>query len=47
MGARYINLDELRADHLAEAVRLQLPTSGQPDLTTEEMQSLVRKLGLT
>jgi magnesium chelatase subunit D len=47
MGARYLNLDELRADHLAEAVRLQLPGAGQPELTTEEVQSLVRKLGLT
>jgi magnesium chelatase subunit D len=47
MGARYINLDDLRVDHLAEAVRLQLPGSGQPELTTEEVQSLVRKLGLT
>jgi magnesium chelatase subunit D len=47
MGASYIKLDELRADRLAEAVRRQLPTGEQPDLTQDEVQSLVRQLGLT
>lgn len=47
MGARYIKLDDLRADRLADAVRQQLPTGDRPELTPEEVQSMVRRLGLT
>lgn len=31
MGARCLKLDELRAEGLANAVRLQLPTAASPD----------------
>lgn len=47
MGARYIELDDLRADTLADAVRSQLPSGEQPDLTTEEMRLMATRLGLT
>ena len=47
MGARYIKLDDLRADHLADAVRQQLPYGDQPELSPDEVQSMVRRLGLT
>jgi len=43
-GARYLKLDDLRADSLAQAVRLQLPTSDQPALTDDEVQALYRRL---
>jgi magnesium chelatase subunit D len=36
MGARCLRLDELRAEGLAQAVRLQLPTAGPPDPAPEE-----------
>ena len=47
MGARYIKLDDLRADRLADAVRQQLPNGEAPELTSEEVQNMVRRLGLT
>ena len=52
MGARYLKLEELRADSLAEAVRLQLPNGepsalNSPSLTSEDARSMVRKLNLT
>ena len=47
MGAHYIELDELRADTLADAVRMRLPNAEQPELTPEEMHSLATRLGLT
>jgi magnesium chelatase subunit D len=46
MGARYIKLDDLRADRLADAVRQQLPDGDQTELTPYEVQSMVRRLGL-
>jgi len=46
MGAHYIKLDELRADRLADAVRQQLPTGDQSELTPDEVQSMVRRLGM-
>ena len=36
MGAQYLKLDELRAEGLAQAVRLQLPASNWPDLPVEQ-----------
>ena len=47
MGARYLKLEELRADSLAEAVRLQLPDGEPPALTSEDARSMVQKLNLT
>jgi magnesium chelatase subunit D len=47
MGAHYVKLDDLRANKLAEAVRYQLSTAEQPELTAEEVHGLVRRLGLT
>jgi magnesium chelatase subunit D len=47
MGARYLKLDDLRADRLAEAVRQQIPAADQPELTPGEVQTMVRRLGLT
>jgi magnesium chelatase subunit D len=47
MGAKYLKLDELRADSLAQAVRLQLPTSDQPTLTSDEVQELYHRLETT
>ncbi|MCH7620309.1 MAG: VWA domain-containing protein [Chloroflexi bacterium] len=52
MGARYLKLEELRADSLAEAVRLQLPNGElpaltSPALTSEGARSMVQKLNLT
>ena len=46
MGARYIKLDDLRADRLADAVRQQLPDGEAPELTSDEVQSMVRRLGM-
>jgi magnesium chelatase subunit D len=47
MGARYIKLDNLGANKLAEAVRFELSASEQPGLTAEEVRGLVRRLDLT
>ena len=47
MGAQYIELDELRAETLADAVRSRLDPAEQQDLTPEEMHSLATRLGLT
>jgi magnesium chelatase subunit D len=47
MGARYIKLDDLRADRLADAVREQKPAADQAGFTPAEVQSIVRRLGLT
>ena len=47
MGARYIKLDDLRADRLAEAIRQQLPDGEAPEVTSDEVQTMVRRLGLT
>ena len=46
MGARYLKLEELRADSLADAVRSQLPDGEVPALTSEEARSLVQNLDL-
>jgi len=46
MGAHYLKLEDLRADSLAEAVRLQIPSPDVPALTTEEVQSLLNRLEL-
>jgi magnesium chelatase subunit D len=46
MGARYIKLDDLGANKLAEVVRFQLSTAEQPELTAEEAHRLVRRLNL-
>ena len=52
MGARYLKLEDLRADSLADAVRLQLPDGEppaptSPALTSEDARSMVQKLNLT
>jgi magnesium chelatase subunit D len=47
MGARYVKLDDLRANQLAETVRFELSTAEQPELTAEDVAGLVRRLGLT
>ncbi len=47
MGAHYLKLEDLRADSLAEAVRLQIPSPDVPALTMEEVQSLLNRLELT
>lgn len=52
MGARYLKLEDLRADSLANAVRLQLPDGEppaptSPALTSEDARSMVQKLNLT
>ena len=47
MGSRCIKLDDLRADRLADAVRQQLPDGDDPDLTPDEVQSMVRRLGFS
>ena len=47
MGAHYLKLEDLQADSLADAVRLQLPTSDAAPLTQGEIQSLLDKLALS
>ena len=47
MGARYLKLEDLRADSLADAVRLQLPDGEPPALTPDDARALVQKLNLT
>ena len=47
MGSRYIKLDDLRADRLADAVRQQMPAGEESELTSAEVQNLVRKMGLS
>jgi len=47
MAAHYLKLEDLRADSLAEAVRLQRPSPEVPALTKEEVQSLLNRLELT
>lgn len=47
MGARYLKLDDLRADRLADAVRQQMPAADQPELTPDEVKTMVRRIGLT
>ncbi len=47
MGARYLKLEDLRADSLAEAVRLQLPDGEPAALSFEDARSMVQKLNLT
>ena len=46
MGARYLKLDELRADRLADAVRTNLPTQETPALTPAQLQELARQANL-
>lgn len=46
MAAHYLKLEDLRADSLAEAVRLQIPSHEVPALTKEEVQSLLNRLEL-
>ena len=47
MGAPCLKLEELQADALADAVRLQLPASDDPPLTPEEIQGLLQRIELT
>ena len=47
MGAHYLKLEDLQADSLADAVRLQLPTADAVPLTQGEIQSLLDKLALS
>ena len=47
MGAHYLKLEDLQADSLADAVRLQLPTPDSAPLTQQEIQSMLDKLSLT
>ena len=47
MGAHYLKLEDLQADSLADAVRLQLPTADAAPLTQGEIQSLLDKLALS
>jgi len=47
MGAKYTKLDELGGETLADAVRLQLPSTEQPRMTQEELDALTRRLDLT
>ncbi len=47
MGAPCIKLEELQSDALAEAVRLQLPTTDDPPLTPDEIQGLLQRINLT
>ena len=47
MGARYLKLEDLRADSLAEAVRHHLPDGDPGALTSEAARSMVQKLDLT
>ncbi|MCH7606766.1 MAG: putative cobaltochelatase [Chloroflexi bacterium] len=46
MDARYMKLEELGAGSLANAVSLQLPALEAPDLTQEEIQTLLQRLSL-
>jgi magnesium chelatase subunit D len=46
MGAHYLKLEDLQADSLADAVRLQLPTPDSASLTQQEIQSMLDKLSL-
>ena len=46
MGAHYMKLEDLQADSLADAVRLQLPTPDAPPLTQQEIQGLLDRLAL-
>ena len=47
MGAHYLKLEDLQADSLADAGRLQLPTADAAPLTQGEIQSLLDKLALS
>ena len=47
MGAPCIKLEELHSDALADAVRMQLPTSDDSPLTPEEIQGLLQRIRLT
>ena len=47
MGAPCLKLEELQAEALADAVRLQLPSSDDPPLTPEEIQGLLQRIELT
>ena len=46
MGAHYLKLEDLHADSLADAVRLELPTPDSPPLTQQEIQGLLDRLAL-
>ena len=46
MGAKYMKLQELAPETVADAVRSQLPTGEQPQLTQEEMLGLAQRLDL-
>ena len=46
MGAPCLKLEELHADGLADAVRLQMTTSETPALTPEEIQGLLEQIQL-
>ncbi|MFQ6026103.1 MAG: putative cobaltochelatase [Dehalococcoidia bacterium] len=47
MGARYLKLEELRADSLADAVRENLPAQENPELTVSEIQAMVHEINST
>ncbi len=46
MGAPCIKLEELHSDSLADAVRMQLPSTDDQSLTPEEVQQLLRQIKL-
>jgi magnesium chelatase subunit D len=46
MGAPCIKLEELHSDALADAVRMQLPTSDSPPLAPDEIQGLLQQIKL-
>ena len=46
MGAPCLKLEELHADGLAEAVRLQLPSTDNPALSAQEIQDLLQQIKL-
>ena len=46
MGAHYLKLEDLHADSLADAVRLELPAPDSPPLTQQEIQGLLDRLAL-
>ena len=47
MGAHYMKLEDLQANSLAEAVRLNMPTSDVQAITPDEVRTLVNRLGLS
>jgi hypothetical protein len=46
MGATCLKLEELHAEGLADAVRLQLPSADNPALSPQEIQDLLQQIKL-